>query len=263
MKMPTGLEGFEHYKASSDKRILIASEGLDKTGKTDWALDAPYVLSDGSSGIVAIFNFDIGLEGVIEKKMAASPKKHYIIHTVSIPPASTAAMYCAIFEKFKTAYLKSLEHPLVRSIILDTGSDFWVLMRMAEFGKLSPAVDIKKAYDPLNQLYKSLIRAAYDSQKTLIITHKVKPLYVKVGNDDKGRPVTEWDGVTYKRDGFNQTAYLIQLNIRHFFEDGQFGVEIMNSRHDMGLSGFKLYGDDCRFNNVVSTVTGTNPSDWT
>lgn len=244
------------FKIADDEiplRLLVSSQGLDKTGKTEFWMGAP--------GPIAGVNLDIGTEGVIHKH---SKKKSIWVMSMNVPfdPHNiNAAFYKPHWQKLEKAYIGALEHPDVRTVVVDTATDMWELMRLAEFGDTTPksrggALDYKTA----NALYRSLIRKAYETDKNLILTHKVGQQWTTKrvdGQDKRG-----WDGVTYERLGFHESDYLIQVNISHFYRGGKFGINIINCRHDMGLAGYEMEQEESTFAHLGALVHGNNVGDW-
>lgn len=239
--------GFEMPEDAPTYRLLVSSEGKEKTGKSEFWMSAP--------GPIAGINLDTGTEGVIEKW---AKKKNIWMLNFNIPPVSpnNRQEYISMWAKSKAAYDKALAHPDVRTVVVDTNSDWWELARLSEFGSLSPAVDVKRAYPPLNMMFRSIIRNAYDTNKNLILTHKVSEVWKK---NAAGQDAPSGD---FERTGFKEDGYLIQVNIVHKYEDGEFKMEVKNCRQNMDLAGFEFTGKECSFPDLAAMVFGNNPSDW-
>lgn len=250
--------GFSLPSTTERPRLLIGSQGLDKTGKSHFWLSAP--------GPIGCINLDIGLEGVVEKWIKRGKKVW--VASFNIPPINAQgkplgqADYVPIFKKTQAAYEAMLSNKEIRTVVVDTGSDWWDLAKLAEFGSVSPRVDVKQAYQALNQLFRSLIRRAYDTDKNLVITHKMKEKYTRT-TDSSGKSSDSWDGKSYKRVGFGEDNYLIQVNIENTYRNNQFGITILNCRQDMGLAGMELEGEDCSFAALGQMIyPETTAKDW-
>lgn len=253
--VPKDLEKLGFAPADDDvpNRILIASQGLDKCGKSNFWMTAP--------GPIAGINLDIGLEGVIHKH---SKKKSVWVMTLNIPvsPTTKRPTYEDYWKRSEQAYMTALHHKDVRTVVVDDGTNWWELMRLAEFGTTSPReASGQLAYGPINQLWRSLIREAYNTDKNLIITHKVKEVWTSTKGAG-GKQERSWDGETYQRAGFNEQGYLIQANIEHFRRDGEFGIRVLNCRQNMSLAGYEFGEDECDFPTLASTVFGNDKKDW-
>jgi len=242
--------GFTPKKASTRRRIIAQVEGHEKTGKTHFAFTAP--------GPIAYFGLDTGEEGVIEKFLADG--KEIITPDESIRVPNIVEMSAdgpkmdavAAWEQMKKAYSACCRSPQVRSIVWDTATEVWELIRLARFGKLAQVMPVQ--YSPVNAEMRGLIRLAYDSDKNFIMLHKVKPEYV---NDKKTGK--------FERAGFSDTQYLVQLNLRTEYdhESGLFGVTVLNCRQNMTLCDLKFEGDLCSFPMLATMIMpNTSPADW-
>jgi hypothetical protein len=245
--------GFEPAPTVMRRRMLAATDGLAKTGKTEFGLSMPEP--------VAVFNFDEGLEGVVEKW---ARRKEIIVKSYRMPAVAKQSTYLDMYKRYMEDYQAVLEEKGIQSILGDTASDIWELFRMAEFGQLSPAADIKRAYVMINQVYRNMIRQAYDSGKNVVWTHRVKDEYRRIAIGD-GKTKEERTG-NHIRSGFGESTYMIQANVRHYFNKGtgQFEMEILDSRHDMALSGMKFTrSEECNFTTLAMAVfDDTTEEDW-
>jgi len=231
MKVP---EGFVDAKTIKTKRRLIVSvEGPQKTGKTHQLLTAP--------DPIAFFDMDIGTEGVVTK----FPDKQvwvaqYDYHTLKGPDISSII---AMWERMKANFLAMLVHPEVKTIGVDTGTEMWELIRMARLGKLTQVMP--HHYGPVNAEFRDLIRQSYASGKNVILIHKVKAEYV---NDKRTGKL--------ERAGFSDIGFLVQVNLRAWREDGNFGFTIIDCRHNPKLNGMEFSGDMANFDFLSEIVLG-------
>ena len=142
----------------------------------------------------------------------------------------------------------------VRTVVMDTASEVWELLRMAAFGKLDHVMP--HHYGPVNAEYRGLLRMAYVSDKNLILLHKVKNEYI---NDKRTG--------NYERAGFTDTGFMVQVNVRCWRRlngDKQlvFGMTIDDSRQNADVAGMELEGEMCSFPMLASVVTGTDMEKW-
>lgn len=257
------LDGFGIANTDMPKRLLVASDGMFKTGKTDWAfrtMPAPIVY----------FGMENGHEGVVEKYAG---NKIIAVHSQSIPPVQNQSEYLAYWKAFMVKWTKALQNPHVKTIVLDTATDVWELLRLAEFGNLNAVGDIKKLYPQINQAYRSFIRMAYDREVNLCMIHRVKKLYAsKVVQTQKGpQTIDAWDGISYERAGFGDSEFLIQVNITHIFDQTKgrpgvlsdhFGIRVENCRQNMAIAGLELWGVENNYANLAASVFDTPVEDW-
>jgi hypothetical protein len=252
--------GFTVATSEAPKRLLINSQGLEKSGKTHWALSS---LPDP----IAFISLDNGFEGVIEK---FADKKQIACFTTNVPPVAAQSEYLPIWNNVKSHIITAMGMSEFRSIVLDTGTDIWELLRLAEFGSLTPRGDIKQIYSIVNQQYRSLIKIAYDKAVSLDVIHRVKKQYVtRTVQTQKGpQKVDVWEG-DYERAGFADSGYLSQINIEHIFDasrpgplSNKFGIRVIDSRQNMNIVGLELFGEENNFPTLASYVFDNSPEDW-
>lgn len=234
MPKKIALKGFEEPDYEIQKRLVVSIDGHNQGGKTHLALTAP--------DPIALINFDDGLEGVIHK----FKDKQIVVKNMEHPPDGAEgnnAYWQRAVTQFKSAYFKALQTPAIRTIIIDTGTELWEVLRLARLGKLSQVMPTQ--YIAVNAEMQQLVRTAYSYSKNLIILHKFKQVYE--GNN--------WNG-EYTRAGFSGMGYAVQVCIEAFYEDGEFGLRIYDKcRHNPTLAeGLELYGDMCNFETLMETV---------
>jgi hypothetical protein len=237
MTIPSRLKGlgFEDAPDGITQRLVASISGLEKQGKTHFALTAP--------DPIAIFNLDIGMEGVANKFRAQG--KEIAVYDTIIPVADEAEKE---WEKLEKAYWAVLKDKWVRTVVLDTATEIWELLRLARFGKLTQVMPYH--YGPVNAEYRKLIKAAYDTDKNLILLHKMKPKYV---NDKRT--------AEYERAGFGDTGFLVQVNAqvyRDLPDEGEtnpaFNLYVKDCRQNAELVGMELAGDMCTWDMLESMV---------
>jgi len=232
------LQGFRRArKAPAKKRLIVAVEGKEKSGKTTFGLSAP--------GPIVYFDSDLGKEGVLEKFVEEKEIWEYEIKTAKeiMIDAETGPQIDAEkeFQRFKRAYYQVLGENRVRTIVLDTATEVWELLRLAFFGRLAQVPPMK--YGPANEEYRRLIRAAYSSNKNLILLHRVTDEYVGT-IDAKGREHSVRTGKKL-RAGFKDTGYLVQVNLVTYYspEEREFGIQVRDCRQNMGIAGERFQGE--------------------
>lgn len=223
-------------------RIILSIEGLEKAGKTHFALTAP--------GPIAFFSLDVGEEGVVSK----FDSKDIWIMSIDRVDEDSAEEAPKEYARFKKAYVDLLRGDDVRTIILDTATEIWEILRMARFGRLTQVMPYQ--YGPVNAEYRALIREAYNYNKNLILIHKMKPKYV---NDKRTSE--------YERAGFGDTGFLVQVNAqiyRYSPEDGgEFVLYIRDCRQEPDLAGEEFVGPMCTFPFLASMVLpNMDPANW-
>jgi hypothetical protein len=221
------LQGFTEAKKTEKwvRRLVIAVEGRERTGKTTFGLSAP--------GPLAFFPLDPGREGVLEKsvkskKILLPTTEKGEVETFDYRDATSPKDYERLWDKFKSLYYKALESKEVKSIVVDTATEAWELLRITRFGKLTQVQPYH--YGPVNAEFRDMIKQIYKTDKNLILIHKVKNEYV---NDKRTGEM--------ERAGFGDTGYLVQINLTlgWDFEEG-FSMFIKDCRQNMVIAGTKV-----------------------
>lgn len=248
--------GFTPAQTQVRRRLIISIEGEEKTGKDHFAFTAP--------DPIGVQSVDDGLEGVIEKFVkgeatvggVAIPKKAILVKEYKLPPnlaAEPAFDYAGVWAKFVADYRAMLAAG-VRTVIWDTATEFWELLRMLRFGKLAQVQPHN--YGPVNAEYTGLLREAYDAHSNLILLHKTKAEYV----NDKATGKKE-------RAGFNNTGFVVQVNLKTFRVDSdegsEFSVKVLDCRQNGQLNGALYEGSMCTFPWLaVDVVEGSDLKEW-
>lgn len=234
------------------RHLLMGTEGWSNTGKTEFLCSAP--------GPGIIICLDRGFESMLDNPNPPPTRRDdFAFKVIKIPLATQAEDFKAYWKEFYSIFRGALDNPDCRTIGLDTDSDSWELQRLAEFGKLTQIPPIM--YAQVNASRRAMIARAWDSGKIVIGTNRLKEGYEsKVTTDNKEvRVKTNSD----ERQGFADQEYLWQVQIRHLYKDGQFGIRIMRCKSDTTLQGLELWGPECNFQSLVQTIYPNVPlKDW-
>ena len=230
-------------------RIVMSIEGMEKQGKTFFALSAP--------GPVALFNLDEGIEGVVEKKK--KEKEIYVIDlqvpdTAKFGERETMELAKVEWERFNTAFSSLLIGTEVRTLVIDTATELRELQLMSWYGKSTQIMPYM--YRGPNAEFRKLIRGTLKYNKNVIFLHKMKSVYV---NDKR---TGEWE-----LSGFNDTGYLVQVNTRVYRYDiadgGEFAIYIKDCRQNPEMAGQELTGEMCNFPILAQMVLpDIDPINW-
>ena len=119
------IHGFKKVSSEIKPRLIASVSGKEKHGKTSFALSAP--------GPIIYFNLDFGQEGVIDKY---SGDKDIYEKEYKFTRLETADRYVTLWTGFVTDFRAALQSK-ARTIIIDTATEAWELVRLARFGKLA------------------------------------------------------------------------------------------------------------------------------
>lgn len=268
---PLNLGGsFTLASQPAPRRLVVALDGLEKTGKTRWALTAP--------GPIAYQNLDIGLEGVIESFQSEKVifRADYGLDigkddTQATIMAKAGPEWLRFVTDWKEFVIPAMKKGLVKTGVWDTGSELWELQRLARLGKLTQVMP--HHYTALNSEYQNLLREVYDTPGNLVILHKLKPEW-------KDNPVTNKGNKTglFERSGYSGTGFLVQVNATCWREKlqgdppgaptGPFHVTVRDCRQNATIAGMELVsGADSPFPADFATLAGlvypeSDPAEW-
>lgn len=289
---------------ASQPRVVLAVDGLDKAGKDRFAFTAPKPL--------LLLDFDMGSEGVegsthpliVKSKPFAFRPTEISFETDMKEEDRARLLTDAAWPhhlRFRNTYLDALKKPLIitpdgrklmaKTIVIDTGSEAWEMMRYAEFGKLTKVMP--HHYTAVNSQMRDLVRAALESNVNVIWLHQLKAEW-KDNAEGKGRKTG-----TLERAGFERMANLVQANFLVYrvprIDDGKtvnwkwgegnfmyqptprallsddtldpsdlgFRMVCGNSRHDPTMEGLELSNDAINFQTIATMMLPeSTDGDW-
>jgi hypothetical protein len=272
-------------KTKITPRVIGNIEAPQKVGKTDFCIrNAP--------DPIVIFNFDQGLEGVVEKHRA----KGKIIIVAGIPdddmPEDVYPSYAfarpipkkdqkrkgdeyltavkreagPMWEQWIADYREFLENKKMRTGVVDTGGGAFSLGKFAYVGmdKYKPGQDDpygQKTGD-LKSIFQGLITDAYSYDKNVLWLHRLKNVFDSPGE--------------YEIDGYKQLPFEVQLTLRLARKVKTVGTgkdrerinirtaEVRESRIGSQFNGTVYSSEDkeFRFDHIMSEIFGTDIEDW-
>jgi hypothetical protein len=268
------------------KRLMLGTDGLTDTGKTEFLLSAP-----GPSAILAV---DCSYDGALDNPFPPESRgslENIAIENVVVPTANIGLKdeeYTQYFKDTRSKLYSFVAIPELRTVCIDGDSDLWALQLLAEFGRIDQIHPL--SYPMVYGMKRHMTKRLWDSGKIIIATHKLKDAYEDV-LDSRGHPTKDAKGKNvqvkingeYKRQGFNDQDYLWQIQIRHLFKAGvdkvvpagplkgkviskgepQWGLRIMKCKPNKRLEGDELWGDRCNLRGLIEHVYPDNdPAEW-
>lgn len=247
--------------------ILMSIEGEEAAGKTDLALRGPKAAWRGKAGLV-YFHTDYGFDRV-RKKILKDPR----IKVIGVPYVTPEidkkkqwqkyaeegqVLHKGVWQPFMAVYHDAVKY--ARTVVLDTGGEFYAFLRICHFGKLHQNPQLN--YGIVKAEYLSLIREAKRNHTNLILIHQRKDEYKRkiVGDEEKSintgnRVIDGMDKINYLIDAFilargvaprykternRETKKFDKVEV----EGRRWEVEILNAKHDLSLNGMVLENPD-------------------
>ncbi len=241
--------GFSRRSQAVARRIICNVTAHTKTGKTHFALN-------DSPEPVVHFDLNDESEGVVEKFLAQG--RDIITYKVRLPskrgdsPSEIMKQFEPIWDELKLAVYDACQLGQ-GTIVYDTETDLYELIRLARFGKLAQVQGYQ--YGPVYAELREMLRWVTETKMSAVYLRKFKPLYNNNVRTDKWEP-----------SGYGDMKYLVQLNLEAQRWDPtpetpeqlapRFGVTIKDSRSRPDLTG-QVYADwQMSVNHLIEVIHG-------
>lgn len=221
--------GFEKVTTRQLKdRLVIALSGLEKTGKTHWCLTAPEP--------IAYFDFDRRGSAALDKFRAMKTiyHKHYDLPNITLTGEADKKRCEKLLKEFKSDWEEVMGNDIIRTVVVDTCSDVWELIRLAHFGKLTKVMP--HMYVTANADFRVLFKTVYSSDKNVIFVSKLKEEYK---NDSKTGD--------YELSTMKDLPYIVEVNARTVTDKKDLGIEIISNGVNLDLKGETLWDSNGQF----------------
>lgn len=268
-------------KSEARRRLIVMAEAPEKSGKTHFSLTTPAMKVGKREGI-GMFAYDVGgVEGVVQKFQKF--KRIFLSECrVEIPKMPVGGAYASwsiqeaqqistnaekMWQVYWDKYRYAVEH--FRTVVLDTSTDVYALLRLAKFGKLT---EVKpQHYEPINRIMEEMINMAFSEGVNLVMIHKMKPEWQD--NKPTGR---------IKAQGYGDAVFKSQVNVRLAHDyveppvlpDGSANPEAgkvkftalikpLGCRPNPDAENMLFVQPDCGFADVAMQVwPDSSPEDW-
>lgn len=234
--------GFDTEAAvNRDNRLIMAITGKEKSGKTTFGLSAPKP--------IALFNFDRRIEKVA-LEVAGVEESDLNVKTIRWDEDQGQDEYMDMWNDFLKALKWSLyDSQDIRSIVVDTETDMWALIRLAYFGKTAEIMPWE--YRKVNTPYRAVLNRFDESGKNVVLTRKLKKQYK---ND-------HWNG-KYEPAGMGEVKDVVQVNAEMYKDEGDIVFEILNNGLQASMNHETFTNNLCNFPMVAAMLTNTTPDEW-
>lgn len=272
-------------QARRTRRLMIGSEGLTNTGKTEFFLSFP--------GPKVLLVIDRGYDSALDNPTPPASRnlEDCAIKVIAAPKETAAnkSKFVDYFKLIRSTISDYLDLPELVSICIDGDTDFWELQLLAQFERLQMIHPLQ--YTPEYAARKAMTARWWDSGKIILATNKLKDKYEDIINpetglavlDDKGKAKQRKVAGEYKRQGDPNQDYLWQLQLRHLYKPGVskvvekgplagkvvgksapvWGLRITKCKANPQLEGDELWGSECNFAGLVQHVYPQVPlEDW-
>lgn len=213
------------------------------TGRTSLALTAP--------GPIALLHASEKLEGIVQK--AAKEKDVKLFNFGGVfkgTPQQIAQQASDRVAEFKAAM--SDAYRWARTIIVDTHTESWELLRLARFGTLTPRGVVAHLYGPVNAEWRSMWKSFREQDRVnLIAIGQVQEEYRK--DKPTGRMV---------QSGQNKFHYMADVIVRTGKSNGVFTATIEKAWWNASVEGIEVEDDMATFASIMELVTEIDAEEW-
>jgi len=237
-------------------RLIVCSEGLEKSGKSEWATKMGH-------GLIAHIGIDANAAAAAERARR-NGRQILLLDKFRLPPSHERPrdiaqvktmgekLYAGVFD----AISMCVDNHSVGNVIIDTFDQLWELIRLKMFGKLDKVKG--HHYTDANQLMKGIIQMfqARENLNVVMINKQKKQYVAKSGTGDDDAPSGNWNG-KYEMTGFQETKYLANAAIEHSFNSetvvdregkhiyNSFGYRILRCSNNMqDLANMEYWGEE-------------------
>jgi len=248
------LQGFESVSVPEHKRLVVAIDGLQKTGKTSLALRFPKPL--------VMLNLDFSLEELVVQHPELWDDNTCQQARLQMNELTDPSTWGALLKEFHEKYIRALEFAEAYggTVIVDTATQLWQVVqavniehvraqRIARVEARTWASEAAKD-DALERAEKQsrldwglanafmggiLRRAMHCKRANAVFIHRVKEIY-----NEKGQPTG-----TYGFHGYGETPAIVQFSIRTLRVPKNGGgyehrMEIRDCRFGSQWQGFQM-----------------------
>jgi hypothetical protein len=241
--------GFSEMEEVEISRLMFSTSGMEKEGKTHFAFTGP--------GPIAVISTDTGTLATAQKFIKTG-KVIYPCY-LKVDKNAKKAEWDKEWTKAANAFDAVVESDKIRSLVVDTGSGIWDLLRLHLFGKLTQVMP--HHYTEANAEMRQLVRRVYDNRLDLVSTwiHKVKKEY----RSDKKGEKDMWTGA-YEFAGWKDFGYEADANILSFRRnDNEFVARVKDCRHEPTLNGMEFAGEENNIPYLASLMLpDIDPATW-
>lgn len=212
-------------------RMVLSIEGLTSTGKT-------YLALKGVPRPLLVLDTDFGCEGLPEDVLEGVERKQYDLLEGAFLGESEQARAQIIkreVERLLADYRAAFASGKYRTVVVDTASVLWSGLRLRH-----------ETYAEAEEVFYSLIRAAYKSNTNLTLIHHLTTTWARTPD---GKPYKKLG--SYERIGCENVDNKVQLAVRQAWvapipnvSPGRFTTALLKVRDNKALEGETLEAVD-------------------
>lgn len=236
----------------TNRSAVIALTGREGSGKTGFALSSALL----SAGLCVYVEMDRQPKGDYINDMFSTgrvlkPKMKY----KNTGKAFDKDFASKAWDELSKLTYECLQDKGIYTIIWDTATYGWELLRMAKFGKLTQVMP--HHYGPVNDEFQALFYTAEEQGKLFVALHSMSKEY-KAGKEGK----EVWNGY-YKPSGFSHMDFVANIRLeQHKNDEGQFVCRVVQNKLKPEMDKQDLVGDECQMSVLLHKTFGGDLEDY-
>jgi hypothetical protein len=215
------------------------------TGRTTLALTAP--------GPIGLIHAAEKIEGIVQPVAREKEVRMYNFGGVFRgSPDTISEKAHGILTGAQNAWYDAIDD-WAKSVILDTHTELWELIRLARFGTLTPRGTIAHMYGPVNAEWRSMFKHFREQDHAnVVLIGQTKDEY----KNDKQTGKTV-------RAGQKEIPFMADVIVRTSRSpDGGFLATVEKGWWNADMEGLELEDENITFSMIMSLVTETEESEW-
>jgi hypothetical protein len=228
--------------------LIMGLDGKPKSGKSRFAFTMP--------APIAYINFDRSIKYLLDQFKGKDIMLKDFTREMPTDGQWDPKKAGRVWDEFVKIFMATLDTG-VRSLVVDTASEIWEVLRWAKFGKLDHVKP--HHYTQVNGPYRQLLNEAQHHNTNVLLLHKAKEVWEedKQGNP---HPTGEW-----VRDGFRGTSFALEVD-GFMWRDpggGSFHLEVRECGPESVVAGQVFSDEEITFPEVASLVLpSVDPKEW-
>jgi hypothetical protein len=249
-----GSSAWEDAPTEFTRRVVFMRiYGDTGTGRTSLALTAP--------GPIGLCHTAEKLDGIVQRFAREKViRMANFAGTFRGSAQDIANQANAIWSRVQGAWFDGLDN-WARTVVMDTDTEGWELIRLARFGELNPRGRTDSLYGPVNAEWRSLFKRFRAQDRCNVISiGQTKDEYREFIKN--GQKSSERTGRTIMA-GMKEMSFMSDVVIRTDRKpDGGFIATIEKGWFNAHTEGMTFENEDIRFSYIMSLITETDEAEW-
>lgn len=244
-----------------ERGLMINIDGAEGCGKTSLALTMAEL---GTVGYIDIDqSIDRARRPVMPKGRTLQVRQLSVRYQGGMAEEVTKRTCLPAWQGMRKQ-VNTLAKEWANTIIADTGTELWELLRLGAFGTLTPQGRTDRLYGPVNAEFRQFLRGINRNHlRHLIVINQMKDEYKDVMVAGKKDSIKTGN---LQRVGFKELGYLADMTLRCYKgKDGSFRAKLEMCKlapNGPALEGTDFEDEDLNLPKILAMITDTTPEEW-